>query len=92
MKNEERMAILKADLQMLTRANDEYLEALLYLAENAITREGIKLSEGDIESDMAIIQYAAYLFRKRAAKETEMPRHLRYQLNNMLFGQKGSMI
>ena len=84
----QRLEILKKDLQRLTNANDEYLTILLRQGEAAIKREGIILSD-DIESDMAVIQYAAYLFRKRAGTETAMPRFLRYQLNNMLFSQKG---
>lgn len=84
----QRLEILKKDLQRLTNANDEYLTILLRQGEAAIKREGIILSD-DIESDMAVIQYAAYLFRKRSGTETAMPRFLRYQLNNMLFSQKG---
>ena len=83
-----KLAILKQDLQMLTTANDEYLGTLLDLAAGAITREGITLIENNIECDMAVIQYAAYLFRKRAAADTTMPRFLRWQLNNLLFSQK----
>ena len=83
-----KLIILKQDLQMLTSANDEYLKNLLDLAAGAIQREGIKLIENDMECDMAVVQYAAYLFRKRAAADTAMPRFLRWQLNNLLFSQK----
>lgn len=85
----EKLEILKYDLQMATDANDDYLLKLLGLSESAIRREGIELTQDDLESDMAVIQYAAFLFRKRAAGDTPMPRSLRWQLNNMLFGQKG---
>lgn len=87
MKGEFRLAILKKDLQQLNSVNDELLKILLSQAEAAILREGISL-EDDIESEMAVIQYAAYLFRKRAGTDTAMPRFLRLQLNNMLFSQK----
>ena len=83
-----KLIVLKQDLQMLTSANDEYLKNLLGLAAGAIQREGIKLIENDVECDMAVVQYAAYLFRKRAAADTAMPRFLRRQLNNLLFSQK----
>ena len=83
-----KLTILKQDLQLLTNANDEYLTTLLDLAANAITTEGITLIDNDVECDMAVIQYAAYLFRKRAATDTTMPRFLRWQLNNLLFRQK----
>lgn len=81
--------ILKKDLQLLTDVHDEYLRTLLKMGRSAIEREGIRLKEDDIESDMVSIQYAAYLYRKRAGTDTAMPRYLRYQLNNMLFSQKG---
>lgn len=88
MKGEFRLAILKKDLQQLNSVNDELLKILLSQAEAAILREGISLMEDDIESEMAVIQYAAYLFRKRAGTDTAMPRFLRLQLNNILFSQK----
>lgn len=88
---EDKLRVLKADLQMLTSANDAYLADLLTLAEGLIIREGITLIPDDAECDMAVVQYAAYLFRRRAAgaADTAMPRFLRYQLNNLLFSQKG---
>ena len=90
MDNEQKLKILKADLQMLTSSNDEYLTALLSFSEKEIQREGITLIEDDLECDMAVIHYAAYLFRKRASgSDTRMPRYLRYELNNLLFSQKG---
>ena len=88
MTNEEKLVLLKKDLQMLTSANDEYLSALLSQATSAIQTEGIVL-DTSIECEMAVIQYAAYLFRKRSAEDAGMPRFLRWQLNNLLFSQKG---
>lgn len=87
MTDEQKLVILKQDLQLLTNANDNYLLNLIGFAKSAIEREGIIL-ENDIESDMAVVQYAAYFYRKRGGTDTAMPRFLRYQLNNMLFSQK----
>lgn len=95
----DKLAMLKVDLQMLTDANDGYLEMLLNVAKEAMTREGIT---DDESADYAACQisYAAYLFRKRAAStsgsgefavsggETAMPRFLRYMLNNLVISQK----
>lgn len=89
MEEAAKLLVLKQDLQMLTTANDDYLKTLMKLAASKIETEGITLTEGNIESDMAVIQYAAYLFRKRAGTDASMPRYLRWQLNNMLFSQKG---
>lgn len=89
MTKEERLTLLKNDLQMLTSSNDSLLSSLLDASVEYIQKEGITLVENDIGIDMAIVQYAAYLFRKRASEETAMPRFLRYNLNNILFSQKG---
>lgn len=86
----EKLTLLKQDLQMITNANDVYLSALLSQASSAIQTEGIVL-DGTIECDMAVVQYAAYLFRKRASTETAMPRFLRWNLNNILMKQKGRL-
>ena len=88
MTDQERLAVLKKDLQMLTDSNDDYLKILLNQAKAQVQREGVDLS-GGIEGDMVVIQYAAYLFRRRASGETAMPRFLRLQLNNMKISQAG---
>lgn len=88
----EKLTILKQNLQMITGANDEFLNRLLEQSSAAIKTEGIRLEENNIECDMAVIDYAAYLFRKRASQDTAMPRFLRYNLNNLLFKQKGGKL
>lgn len=87
MTSAEKLSVLKNDLQLMSNANDLFLSILLEQAAEAIKQEGIILNES-IQSDMIIISYAAYLFRKRAGTDTAMPKFLRYQLNNLLFGQK----
>ena len=87
MTKEDKLALLKQDLQMITSANDTFLSALLDAASAAVQREGITLVENDMDIDMAIVQYAAYLFRKRASADTAMPRFLRYRLNNIWISQ-----
>lgn len=89
MTDSEKLVLLKQDLQRITPANDDYLKALIGEAKSAIQREGITLVENDMGIDMAVVQYAAHLFRKRASKETAIPRYLRWQLNNILMSQKG---
>lgn len=89
MDNSTTLLLLKKDLQLLTTANDDYLLQLIELAKTFINREGIKLDD-TLEINMIVIQYAAYLFRKRAGENTAMPRYLRYELNNILFSQKGN--
>ena len=89
MKEAEKLLILKRDLQLRTSSNDEYLSFLLSGAKKLIEQEGITLNDEDINCDMVQIQYAAYLFRRRGGEETSIPRFLRYELNNLLFSQKG---
>lgn len=99
MTDTEKLAILKMDLQLLTSTQDSYLEFLLTAAAAAMEREGIT-AEDTADYNACLIEYAAYLFRKRAAStsgaggfapdggETAMPRFLRYHLNNILLSQK----
>lgn len=83
----QKLTLLKQDLQMITNSNDDYLIMLLKMAEELIKREGI-IPENTTEYAGIQIQYAAYLFRKRAGTETSMPRFLRWEMNNLLFHQK----
>ena len=96
MTKEDKLTLLKQDLQMLTSSNDAFLSSLLDAAQAAIQREGIVIPENDIDIDLCIVQYAAYLFRKhfyshaprkRAGTDTAMPRFLRYRLNNIWLSQ-----
>lgn len=90
MDEDEKLAMLKSDLQRKTSTDDDYLRALMEQARAAIIREGIAAPEkgAGIEVDMAVVSYAAYLFRKRGS-DAPMPRYLRYSLNNLLISQKG---
>lgn len=94
MTEETKLTLLKLDCQLLTDANDTLLTHLLTLSNSLIAREGA-VDDGSDEYAGIQIQYAAYLFRKRAASsaggkesETAMPRYLRYALNNFILSQK----
>lgn len=85
------LTVLKQNLQMpQTNTNDEYLKMLLKQAVSLMAREGI-IDDDSFDYYMAKIDYAAFLFRKRASKDNTlaMPRSLRYELNNILLSQKG---
>lgn len=86
---DERLVLLKADLEMLGSVKDSYLKHLLQVAEERIAGEGIKLTDSVNDENLRIM-YAAYLYRKRAAENTTMPRMLRWALNNRLMKQKGA--
>ena len=87
MSTQERVLILKLNLQLMTDAFDGYLQQLLEAAEQMIAREGIALTSS-AEDEQLRVMYAAYLYRKRAEDNPPMPRMLRYALNNRLFSQK----
>lgn len=103
MTEQEKLAALKADLQMLTNTRDDYLTFLLSTAEARMTRMGIE-ADASADYDAAQIQLAAYLFRKRAAStnggggyapdggESAMPRFLRLSLNELLLSQKARSV
>lgn len=84
----ERLALVKADLEISNSLRDNYLSMLLKVAEKEIAREGISLTES-LDDEFLIIMYAAYLYRKRVGEAQGMPRMLRYLLNNRQFGKKG---
>jgi hypothetical protein len=86
---EERLTMLKHDLQRSTSTQDVYLMALLQQAQQAMLREGI-IDDDTMDYDMAIVDYASFLFRKRNDPSMTMSRFLRYELNNLLFSQKTS--
>ena len=90
MTSEERLTLLKADLEIMGSTKDKYLSYLLQVADLEITKEGISLIES-IDDENLRIMYAAYLYRKRAAENTTMPRMLRWALNNRLMKQKGAI-
>lgn len=91
MTDAERLVVLKNDLQLTTNANDAFLAFLLRSAKELIEQEGITIDDNDVNCDLVRIHYAAYLFRRRGGDETSMPRFLRYELNNLLFAQKGQI-
>lgn len=91
MTRDDQLVILKHDLQRSQKftAQDDYLLTLLEDASAKISEEGIALTDS-IRDGMLCVNYAAYLYRKRASSEDAMPRSLRWSLNQRLFSQKGA--
>lgn len=86
MDNSTILTILKTDLQISVDAYDELLGKFITLAEAAIEREGITLTDS-AEDGMLVESYAAWLARKRK-DNVPMSRMLRYMLNNRLLSEK----
>ena len=101
--NEVVLTMLKAGLELITDYMDadskaaKELELMQYIesAEIYIEREGITL-EDTVDDQMLVSMYAMWLYDKRkttGSKYTSyyiqnMPRMLRYNLNNRLMSQK----
>ena len=88
MNDSEILALLKQDLQKMSKSDDRYLKQLIEFSRKQIESEGISLDKS-LESSMLIEQYAAYLFRKRGSDNAAMPRFLRFALNNKKLNQHG---
>ena len=90
MSEQDILKILKIDLQISVSALDEYLLFLITSAKKFILKEGIALTNSQDDALLAEM-YAAYLYRKRKEQQNEMPRMLRWALNNRLFSEKGAV-
>ncbi|MDO9492662.1 hypothetical protein [Acetobacterium sp.] len=84
------LTMLKQDLEILHTVKDDYLKNLISIAKGMIAREGITLGD-DFEDQGIIVMYAAWMYRKRAAPDTAMPRMIRAAMNNKLFSQKATV-
>lgn len=81
------LAMLKVDLGIMSLNYDKRLKQYLEIAFEQITIEGITLVDTSISDKQLVVLYAAWLWRRRDTG-TEMPRMLRYALNNRLFSEK----
>ncbi len=82
------LASLKIDLGILrTTAYDSRLTEIIKSSFEMITREGATLDVSKPEDAQLVVMYSAWTWRRRDTGEG-MPRMLRYQLNNRVFGEK----
>ena len=87
MTNAQVLTVLKIDLQVSSTALDTYLQILIKAAQEYIATEGITLTESEGDGQL-VEMYAAYLYRRRREENVQMPRMLRWALNNRLFKEK----
>lgn len=79
------LAMLKIDLGITATKYDERLVQYISSARAEIEREGVTFpADLSIADENLIVQYAAWLWRKRDTGEG-MPRMIRWQINNRLF-------
>lgn len=87
MTDTEILKMLKVDLGISGDAYDERLGQYVESAKKNIGIEGIALDADDVSDCNLVIQYAAWLWRKRINGDG-MPRMLRWELNQRLFHQR----
>lgn len=80
------LQMLKIDLGITGTAYDDRLLQYLDFAEQLIRREGADLTDS-LEDRQLVVVYAAWLWRRRDSGQ-EMPRMLRWMLNNRIFAEK----
>lgn len=88
MNEELLLTSLRATLGISSQIFNNELLVRIRAAQSRIRREGITLEDNTDDRDL-VVMYAAYLWRSRSTGE-EMPRMLRYALNNRLFAGKAS--
>lgn len=91
MTDQDLLTMLKVDLGFISNGEtriDTRLAQLLKIAEAEIKKEGATtLNKAQIDDAQLIVMYAAWLWRKRDTQE-DMPRMVRYALNNRVFSEK----
>ena len=88
MTEQDRLKMLKTDLQITSTGYDERLLQYLNSAEKSIISEGAATLDNTKRDDFQlIVMYAAWAWRRRDTGEG-MPRMLRWALNNRIFSEK----
>ncbi len=85
MTQDERLEMLRLNLQNPSKAYDPFLRNLLITAQSRIEDMGIQLAD-TVSDGMLCVDYAAYLFRLRASPDMEMPKSLVHDLHQKCFG------
>jgi hypothetical protein len=89
MDDQSRLSLLKANLSAIgSTIYDELFLSLLTSAKSMIEREGIVLDLDEQEDNNLIVGYATWLFQQREDPAMQMPRWLRYNMNNKVLHQK----
>lgn len=83
------LSLMKQGLLIGTDGYDTYLEHLLDAAKAYLIREGVSsLDETETGDLQLIVGYADYLYRQRNDASYQIPRWLRWNINNRIFSEK----
>ena len=88
------LALMKADLgyfdSAIPAALETYLSSTLDSAAAKIARAKIELVPGNVDDDLFLSMYAAWIYRRRASPDASgMPRMIRAELNDRKIAQAG---
>lgn len=83
-----RMLQLELDMHTLPVGRQEQLEQLLTVAASKLAQTGITVNDDDPLDVQLQVDYAAWMFRRRARKVTLMPEHLRTDIHDRLISEK----
>lgn len=93
MDDASRLALLKANVSAIgSTIYDDLLNPLLTSAKSMIEREGLTLDMDSTEDNNMIVGYATWLFQQREQPDMQMPRWLRYALNNKVLQQQAEAV
>ena len=91
MTDEQILAMLKIDIGFSSNGAtkiDDRLKQLISVAEKNLISEGaLTLNRNNIDDVQLIVMYAAWLWRRRDTQD-DMPRMVRYAINNRVFAEK----
>lgn len=88
----DKLTLLQAELNMhsLPEGRAAQLEQLLTVAASQIAQKGITLNDADDKDAYLQVEYAAWLYRRRAQTATaQMPEFLRLDIHDRLIAEKG---
>ena len=89
-----KLTLLQAELNMhsLPEGRKAQLEQLLTIAASQLEQKGIHLKEGVTKDDYLQVEYAAWLWRRRAQTDTAaMPRYLQVDIHDRLISEKAQV-
>lgn len=93
MDDASRLALLKANVSAIgSTIYDDLFNSLLTSAKSMIEREGLTLDMDSTEDNNMIVGYATWLFQQREQPDMQMPRWLRYALNNKVLQQQAEAV
>lgn len=87
MSDQELLEMIKVDLGISKTAYDTRLGQMIEAAKESIEEEGATLDLTSYNDAQIVVMYVEWMWRRRDTME-QMPRMLRYKLNNRILSEK----